>query len=82
MTNNETFDDICSLSVLRGGDIFAYDHELYLKVESSDYCNMYAVAIRNGALVPFSFDPMVVYKDVEIRGRRRRKNELLSLYRR
>ena len=60
----------CSLSSLNYGEIFSLDNELYIKVNGSSTVSMWAVALRNGNLVPFSNDPIVIWEDAYIKKRR------------
>ena len=61
-----------SLSVVNYGEIFSYDGELFMRVNyKNDTTYLWAVAIRNGNLIPFPQDPIVVLADVKISRKRR-----------
>ena len=62
------------LSTLNYGEIFSHDGELFMKVNfKDDYVDRWAVALRNGNLIPFSADPIVVWEDASITRRKGKK---------
>ena len=64
----------CPFSTLCCGEIFSYEGELWIKTNTSRVTSLIgnAVALRNGNLIPFDNDPIVVWEDAEVKKRRRR----------
>lgn len=65
------------LSTLNYGEIFSLDGELYMKINlRNEHCvDIWGVALRNGNLVPFSADPIVVWEDASITRRKGKRTK-------
>ena len=63
----------CWLSSLNYGELFSFDNELFLKINLDKDGNIFAVAVRNGNVVAFPNDILVVWENAQIKRKIHRK---------